>query len=97
ATVTGVQTCALPISLFYSNLQHYGNTSAASIPIALCEAERNGRLKPNDNIVMIGFGGGLTWATAVIKWQAIPVKTPSGLGHRYRSEERGVGEGERAR
>src|SRR5258706_3325194 len=59
----------VPESLFYSNLQRYGNTSAASIPIALCEADRDKRIKPNDNIVLVGFGGGLTWASAVIPWQ----------------------------
>lgn len=64
----------VPESLFYSNVHRYGNTSAASIPIALCEAQKEGRLKPNDNIVLVGFGGGLTWAAAVIQWQVIPKK-----------------------
>ena len=49
-----------------------GNTSAASIPLALCEAVEQGRLKPDDNIVFVGFGGGLTWASAVIKWNVTP-------------------------
>ncbi len=68
--------------LFYSNVQHYGNTSAASIPIALCEAEREGRMKPNDNIVLVGFGGGLTWAAAAVQWQVVPVKHPRGVSYR---------------
>lgn len=68
--------------LFYTNLQRYGNTSAASIPIALCEAERDKRIKPNDNIVLVGFGGGLTWAAAVIQWQVVPLKVPTGIPFR---------------
>jgi 3-oxoacyl-[acyl-carrier-protein] synthase III len=55
-------------SMFMSNVERYGNTSAASIPIALCEAIEQKRVRPNDHIVLIGFGGGLTWAAAVIKW-----------------------------
>jgi 3-oxoacyl-[acyl-carrier-protein] synthase-3 len=69
-------------TLFYSNVAKYGNTSAASIPIALCEAEREGRMKPNDNIVMVGFGGGLTWATAVMQWQTAPKKPLNALAYR---------------
>jgi len=52
----------------FTNLQKYGNTSAASVPIALCEAIEEGRVHTNDKIVMVGFGGGLTWAAAVVKW-----------------------------
>lgn len=59
---------------FYLNLERLGNTSAASIPIALCEAVRDGRLHPDDNIVFIGFGGGLTWGAAVVKWDVTPPK-----------------------
>ncbi len=78
----------IPESMFYSNIHRYGNTSAASIPLALCEAEKDGRLKPNDNIVMIGFGGGLTWGAMVIKWQAIPIKPPVGLRYRLSAGRR---------
>jgi 3-oxoacyl-[acyl-carrier-protein] synthase-3 len=63
----------VPESLFYSNVHRYGNTSAASIPIALCEAEKEGRIKPNDNIVLVGFGGGLSWGAVVIQWGVAPV------------------------
>jgi len=52
----------------YTNLQRYGNTSAASIPIALCEAVAEGRVQPGDHIVLAGFGAGLTWAAAVLRW-----------------------------
>ncbi|MEX0324181.1 MAG: beta-ketoacyl-ACP synthase III [Puniceicoccaceae bacterium] len=54
---------------FKVNLDRYGNTSAASIPIALDEAYRNGRIKSGDIILMVAFGGGLTWAGALIRWQ----------------------------
>lgn len=52
------------------NIQEYGNTSAASIPIALSEAVRDGRVKPNDIIVFVGFGAGLSWGAVVWKWVA---------------------------
>ncbi|MGC9453060.1 MAG: beta-ketoacyl-ACP synthase III [Oceanipulchritudo sp.] len=53
---------------FKINLDRYGNTSAASIPIALDEAFRNGRIHSGDNVLMVAFGGGLTWAGALIRW-----------------------------
>lgn len=59
-------------SLFYLNLNRFGNTSAASIPIALCDVVEEGLLKPDDNVVFVGFGGGLTWAATVIKWDVTP-------------------------
>lgn len=54
--------------LFVSNLERYGNTSAASIPIALCEAIEKGRVQSGQNIVFVGFGGGLTWAAMAVRW-----------------------------
>jgi 3-oxoacyl-[acyl-carrier-protein] synthase-3 len=51
------------------NIERYGNTSAASIPLAICDAVEEGRLNPGDRIVLIGFGAGLTWAAAAIHWQ----------------------------
>lgn len=54
---------------FGNNLQNYGNTSAASIPIALDEAYRAGRIKSGDNILLVAFGAGLTWASSIIKWK----------------------------
>lgn len=54
--------------LFYKNMDRYGNTSAASIPIALDELVEQGRLKPGMRIVTVGFGGGLTWAGALLRW-----------------------------
>jgi 3-oxoacyl-[acyl-carrier-protein] synthase III len=58
----------LDIEMFVSNLDRYGNTSAASIPIALCEAVEKGRIHDEDNLVFVGFGGGLTWASMVLQW-----------------------------
>jgi len=55
-----------PIEKFYMNLQKYGNTSAASVPLALVEAIEEGRCKPGDKIAMCAFGAGLTWASAVV-------------------------------
>jgi 3-oxoacyl-[acyl-carrier-protein] synthase-3 len=52
----------------FVNLERYGNTSSASIPIALCEAVACERIKPGDKIVLVGFGAGLTWAAATIEW-----------------------------
>jgi 3-oxoacyl-[acyl-carrier-protein] synthase-3 len=51
------------------NIDRYGNTSAASIPLALCDALEEGRLRSGDHVVMVGFGAGLTWASAVLHWQ----------------------------
>ena len=54
--------------LFYKNMDRYGNTSAASIPIALDELTEAGALRPGMRIVTVGFGGGLTWAGALLRW-----------------------------
>lgn len=51
-----------------SNLAHYGNTSAASIPLALDQAVREGTVKPGDTIAAAGFGAGLTWGAAIFQW-----------------------------
>jgi len=60
----------LPPDKVFVNLDRYGNTSAASIPIALCEAIDAGRIKAGDHLVMVGFGAGLTWAACAIEWSA---------------------------
>ena len=52
----------------YCNIDRYGNTSAASVPIALDEAARRGHIQRGDNIVLVGFGGGLSWSSVVIRW-----------------------------
>lgn len=58
----------IPMEKVYINIDRYGNTSAASIPIALDEAVRDGKVKDGDYILLEAFGGGLTWASALIKW-----------------------------
>ncbi|MBI5236718.1 MAG: ketoacyl-ACP synthase III [Deltaproteobacteria bacterium] len=58
----------LPDEKLYVNLDRYGNTSAGSIPLALDEAVREGRLKENDTVLFVAFGGGFTWASAVARW-----------------------------
>ena len=58
----------LPMDKFYVNLEKYGNTSAAAVAIALDEAHRSGRFKIGDYILLVVFGGGLTWASTVIQW-----------------------------
>jgi len=75
----------------FSNLGRYGNTSAASIPIALCEAVEQGRIQRDDLVVCVGFGAGLTWGAAAIRWSAPLPPAPlsrwekvwQGLRYRY--------------
>jgi 3-oxoacyl-[acyl-carrier-protein] synthase III len=55
-------------SLVFSNVERYGNTSAASIPVALCEAIECGMVQPGSTVVLSGFGAGLSWGTVVWKW-----------------------------
>ncbi|MFC1475160.1 beta-ketoacyl-ACP synthase III [Candidatus Zixiibacteriota bacterium] len=52
----------------YVNIEKYGNTSAASVPMALDEANRKGKIKPGDHILMVAFGGGLIWGSALVRW-----------------------------
>ncbi len=59
----------IPQSKILSNIAEYGNTSAASIPLALDAAVRDGRVKPGDMIAASGFGAGLTWGAAIFKWR----------------------------
>ncbi len=58
---------SIPMDKVYVNLQEYGNTSAASIPIAMDEAKRGGQLKEGDLVAVVAFGGGLTWGSAVVR------------------------------
>jgi 3-oxoacyl-[acyl-carrier-protein] synthase-3 len=58
----------LPMERFFVNVDRYGNTSAASIPIALDEARRSGRIKPGDINLLVAFGAGLTYGSALIRW-----------------------------
>jgi len=52
----------------YNNIMHYGNTTAASVPIALCEAWQNGKIKDGDLVCLAAFGSGFTWASAILRW-----------------------------
>ncbi|MCC6457704.1 MAG: beta-ketoacyl-ACP synthase 3 [Caldilineaceae bacterium] len=65
----------IPEEKVFVNLQKYGNTSTASIPIALCEAIKAGKVKPGHNMVFVGFGAGLTWAACAIQW-GVPTDKP---------------------
>ncbi len=81
----------LPPEVVFSNLERYGNTSAASIPIALCEAVEQGLIKQDDVVVCVGFGAGLTWGATAVRWSVpLPPVPPSrwqkiwhGLHYRY--------------
>ncbi len=63
-----VERLELPAEKVFINAQKYGNTSAASIPIALDEANRDGRIEENDLILFCSFGGGFTWGASLLKW-----------------------------
>ena len=58
----------LPKEKVFVNLDRYGNTSGASIPLALDEAVRGGRIQPGDHVLLCGFGAGLAWGTALLQW-----------------------------
>jgi 3-oxoacyl-[acyl-carrier-protein] synthase-3 len=70
---------ALPDESVMVNIDKYGNTSAATIPIALCEAVEQGLIKPNSNMISAAFGAGLTWAASFIQWgeRVTPIKAPT--------------------
>ena len=58
----------LPVERFFVNLERYGNTSAASIPLAIDEARRSGRIKPGSLSLLVAFGAGLTYGSALVRW-----------------------------
>lgn len=59
---------AAPPEKVVINIEKYGNTSAATVPIALCEALEQGRVQPGDTLLMAAFGAGLTWGAGIVKW-----------------------------
>ena len=73
---TAVKYLKVPLDKFIINVDRYGNTSTASIPIATVEAIQKGQNKAKDKIVFVGFGGGLTWGAVVVEWTGptIPAK-----------------------
>jgi 3-oxoacyl-[acyl-carrier-protein] synthase-3 len=68
---TAARNLHVPESLFYANVERYGNTSAASIPLALYDAHAEGLVPPGALIGVMGFGAGLTWATAIWRWHGL--------------------------
>lgn len=66
----------LSMDRVFVNLEKYGNTSSASVPIAVCEAVDEGRLRPGDHVVLVGFGAGLTWGASVVQWAFEPQEWP---------------------
>jgi len=58
----------IPMEKVIANLSKYGNTSAASIPLALDEAVREGKVKKGDIVACAGFGAGLSWGAAILRW-----------------------------
>lgn len=59
----------VPAERMFTNIERYGNTSSASIPLALAEARDLGRLMPGDLLLLVGFGGGLTWASTIVRYE----------------------------
>jgi len=64
----------IPSEKVFVNLEHYGNLSAASPAVALCEAVEQGRLKAGDLVILVAFGAGLSWAAMVLRWQPLASK-----------------------
>jgi len=58
----------IPYEKFYMNIDRYGNTSSASIPIALNELNEKGLIERGDKVILTGFGGGMTWGTMLVSW-----------------------------
>ena len=63
-----VKVLGIPAEKVFNNLDRVGNTSAASIPVALNEAQRRGQIQSGDLVMMCGFGAGLTWGTGLFRW-----------------------------
>ena len=78
----------IPPERTFVNIDRYGNTSAASVPIALAEAAEQGRLKPGDLVLLSGFGAGMSWASAIVRWTTV-------VGGQGRPRDRGL-QGDRA-
>jgi 3-oxoacyl-[acyl-carrier-protein] synthase-3 len=68
----------VPMDRFMMNIDKYGNTSTASIPLAVCDAMQQDRIRPGDHLVLVGFGGGLTWGALVLEWVEAEVEIAAG-------------------
>jgi len=94
---SAAKTLQLSPDKVFVNLEKYGNTSAASSPIALCEALAAGKIKRGAHLVMVGFGAGLTWASCALTWTAAepgaptPQRAAKGWAHQLRGWLRSVG------
>jgi 3-oxoacyl-[acyl-carrier-protein] synthase-3 len=83
---TAARNLKLPIEQFIINLERFGNTSTASIPLAAVEAIEAGRVNPGDKIVFVGFGAGLTWGALGVKWTGPLTEPEAPLVWPYRFE-----------
>lgn len=81
---SALRNLSIPMDRCIVNLDRYGNTSTASIPIATCEAVNQGRLKAGDKVVFVGFGAGLTWGAAVAIWSGLEPGERKPLPYRLR-------------
>ena len=87
---------AIPDEKTYVNIEKYGNTSAASVPMALVEAIAAGRIKPGDKVLMVAFGAGYTAGAAVVEWTADPARAFLAPGEQTRLGKPRVAEPEMA-
>ena len=76
----------LPLDMFIMNMDRYGNTSAASIPLALCEAVSDNRIKPSNNLIFVAFGGGLTWGATLVTWDVTKTTSQNQVWHKLRRQ-----------
>jgi len=65
---SALETLGVPLEKCWVNIERYGNTSSASMPITLDEVNRAGGLKPGDVVAMMAIGAGLTWGSAILRW-----------------------------
>jgi 3-oxoacyl-[acyl-carrier-protein] synthase-3 len=82
----------IPDEKTYVNIEKYGNTSAASVPMALAEAVAAGRIKPGDRVLMVAFGAGYTAGAALVEWTADPARAFLAPGDQTRLGKPRVGE-----
>ena len=84
---TAAKNLKLPIGKFIINVERFGNTSTASIPLATVEAINDKRIKPGDKIVFVGFGAGLTWGALAVEWTGPLTEPEAPLVWPYRFEK----------
>ena len=84
---TAARNLKLPLEQFIINLERFGNTSTASIPLATVEAIEQGRIQAGDKIIFVGFGAGLTWGAVAVEWSGPLAETEAPLVWPYRFEK----------